>query len=168
MGETCGDPQHVPVLGGERQGVPCSEPGRVAAEVDGDVEDLALQHANEFSLGLADLVVEAAKDVLVGERLIVLDEVRIGNELVEGGLVEALEEVAPVVAIDFGFEEQKSGGVFSDDLHERRIDARAVGNGVAGFQMKEARSLPESGIEFMNYSAVAREFRRGWARLVLC
>ena len=55
----------------------------------------------------------------MGEGLVVLDEMGVGNKLVEGGLVKALEEVAPVIAVDVGLEEQESGVIFPSDLHER-------------------------------------------------
>jgi hypothetical protein len=61
-------------LGFEVESSPFAEVGRVAAEVDGDVPDVAGENTDELALGLAELIVQAAKDALTGEGLVVLDE----------------------------------------------------------------------------------------------
>lgn len=67
---------------------PFSEVWGGGPEVDGDVPDVSGEDANEFSLGKAELVVEAADDSFGGEGLVLLDEVR-GEVLGgEGVLVE--------------------------------------------------------------------------------
>ena len=79
MGKAFGDPEELEVvgwgLGFEMESGPFAEVRRVAAQVDGDVPDMAGEHADELALGLAELVVEAAENTLAGEGLVVLDEV---------------------------------------------------------------------------------------------
>jgi hypothetical protein len=76
--EAFGDPEELQVvvrgLGFEMESGPLAEVRGVAAEVDRDVPDVAGEDADEFALGLAELIVKAAKDPFDGERLVVLDE----------------------------------------------------------------------------------------------
>lgn len=78
MGEAFGNPKDLEVVGGglgfEMESGPFTEVGRVAAEVDGDVPDMAGEDTYQLALGLAELVVETAEDALSGERLVVLEE----------------------------------------------------------------------------------------------
>jgi hypothetical protein len=55
---------------------PFAEVGGVAAEIDGDVPDAAGEDADEFALGLAELVVQATEYAFDGEGLVVLNELR--------------------------------------------------------------------------------------------
>ena len=80
MGETFGDPEELEVVVGglsfEVKAGPFAEVGRVAAQIDGDVPDMAREDADEFALRLAELVMQAAEYALDGERLVVLNELR--------------------------------------------------------------------------------------------
>lgn len=103
VGETDGHPELFFVFGAEAFSNPLAEAGGALADVYGDVEDFALDDADEFALGLLDLVVEAPEDVLGRAGVIVLDEAGFNVELVlEVFLVEALEEKAAIVTEDFG------------------------------------------------------------------
>jgi hypothetical protein len=53
---------------------PLAKVRRVAAEIDGDVPDVAGENADKFALGFTNLIMEAAEDPAGGEGLIVLDE----------------------------------------------------------------------------------------------
>jgi len=53
---------------------PFAEVGGAAAEVDGDVPDVAGQDADQLALGPAELVVETTKDALDRKGLVILDE----------------------------------------------------------------------------------------------
>jgi len=55
---------------------PFPKVGRVAAEIDGNVPDVAGEDAHQFSLGLAKLIVEAAENPFDREGLVVLNKVR--------------------------------------------------------------------------------------------
>ena len=80
MGEAFGDPKELEVvvgrLGFEVESGPFAEVGGVAAEVDGDIPDMAGEDADEFALGLAELVVQAPEYAFDRERLVVLNELR--------------------------------------------------------------------------------------------
>ena len=78
VGEAGGDPEHVAVLGGELGAGPLAEGGGAAADVDGDVEDGAAGAADELSLRLLELVVQAADDASARVRMVVLGE-RLGE-----------------------------------------------------------------------------------------
>jgi len=76
--EAFGDPEELEVVvrgfGFEVEASPFAEVGRVATEIDGDVPDVAGEDADEFALGAAELIVQAAEDAFGGEGLIVLNE----------------------------------------------------------------------------------------------
>ena len=78
MCESLGDPKHLNFIGRgkglEVKAGPFAEAGRVRAEIDRDVPDVAGEDADEFSLGFDQLIVEAAQHTPDGEGLIVLDE----------------------------------------------------------------------------------------------
>jgi len=78
VGEAFGYPEELEVvvggLGFEVESGPLAEVGGVAAEVDGDVPDMAGEYANELALRLAELVMQATEHAFNGERLIVLNE----------------------------------------------------------------------------------------------
>lgn len=78
MGEPFGDPEELEVvawgLSFQMESCPFSEVWRVAAEIDGDVPDMAGEDTDEFALRPGELVVETAKDAFNGEGLIVLNE----------------------------------------------------------------------------------------------
>jgi hypothetical protein len=61
VGEAFGDPEELEVvgwgLGFEMEPGPFAEVGRVAAQIDGDVPDMAGEDADEFALRLAELIV---------------------------------------------------------------------------------------------------------------
>jgi hypothetical protein len=53
---------------------PFPEIGGVAAQVYGYIPDMAGEDADEFALGLAELIVQATKHTFDRERLVVLNE----------------------------------------------------------------------------------------------
>ena len=53
---------------------PLAEVGGVAAKINRDVPDMAGKNSDEFALRLFELVMEATKDTLDRERLVILDE----------------------------------------------------------------------------------------------
>ena len=75
VGEAGGDPEHVAVVRSQLGAGPLAECGGASADVDGDVEDGAAGAPDEFSLGLLELVVEAADDAFLGVGMVVLGEV---------------------------------------------------------------------------------------------
>ena len=100
VGEAGGDPEHELVFFGELDGGPLAEGGGAAADVDGYVEDAAAGAADDLSLRLLELVVQAADDALSRERVVVLHELGGQAEVGEDRGVEGLQEEAAVVAED--------------------------------------------------------------------
>lgn len=78
VGEAFGDPEELEIvtwrLSFQVKSRPSSEVGRVAAEVDGYVPDMAGEDTDEFALRSAELVVQAAENAFYGEGLVVLNE----------------------------------------------------------------------------------------------
>src|SRR5215472_12258853 len=65
VGQASGNPDHFPVRTGEPLADPFAESARFPAQIDGHVEDFALQHANQFSLSLLALVVQSPQNASV-------------------------------------------------------------------------------------------------------
>jgi hypothetical protein len=78
VGEAFGDPEELEIvvggLGFEVESGPFAEVGGVAAEIDGNVPDMAREDADEFTLGLAELIVQATEYAFDRKRLVILNE----------------------------------------------------------------------------------------------
>ena len=93
--------------------LPLAEGGRVAAQVDGDVEDRAARAADQLRLARLGLEVEAAQGALRRARVVVLDELDVDAELGPGVAAVGLDHEAALVAVDLGLEQ--------DDAVELRL-----------------------------------------------
>ena len=80
---------------------PFAEVWRRAAEVDGDIPDMAGEDADELALGPAELIVKTAKDAPSGKRLVVLHEVVREPGSGEGGGVINFSEPPATVSKAF-------------------------------------------------------------------
>ena len=94
------------VLARERHADPAAEGRRADADVDGDVEDLALEDRDELALGVRVLVVQPAEHAPARAREVVLDERGGQPGLGVAGAVPGLQEVAAGVAEDEGLDDQ--------------------------------------------------------------
>src|SRR5271168_150790 len=99
------DPQHPAIAAAQHLTYPLTESGRVAPEINGDIENLSADAANELSLGLLDLIMETAHNVLKGERLIVLDKAANNTRFRQNSLVIAFEKVTSTVFKDLRFKD---------------------------------------------------------------
>src|SRR5208337_5685391 len=99
------NPYHAFVVTGKSEGLPFPEGGRVAAQVECDVKNLAGNRENDFPLRLANLVMHAADDISFGIGMIVLYERFRDAEFGKGALVVAFQKEAAVVAEHAGFEQ---------------------------------------------------------------
>src|SRR4051812_4140249 len=98
---------------------PAAERRRRTAQVDRDVEDLALQDLDELPLRLLHLVVQAADHVPARQRAVVLHELGVdAGCLSERSLVVALEERAAVVFEYARLEQQDLRYFGALDLHQ--------------------------------------------------
>src|SRR5580692_1414269 len=78
------------------------------AQIDGDVEDLPLQDADEFALGMGiDLIVEPADHAIGGVGLVVLYKTVGDAFLLKNLFVIGFEEIAPVVLVYSGFKDDE-------------------------------------------------------------
>ena len=107
--ETGGNPEHFAIGGAQSFSHPLAEGGRIAAEIDGDVVDFSPETADEFSLGLLDLVVETTHHALVGEGLIVLNEGTGDAHVRQNPLIVAFEKRTPAVFEHLWFEKLHIG-----------------------------------------------------------
>ena len=84
---------------------------------------MAGEDADEFALGLLELVVEAAKDALGGEGLVVLDEV--GGEILggEGILVKNFCKPTATISEELGLNQFDSLQWGVNDLHSHSLSA---------------------------------------------
>src|SRR3546814_12948830 len=84
MREAFRDPEMPSVFGRQQDGFPLAEGRRTAADVDGDVPDLAIEHGHVLALRLRPLVVQAAqqdrKSVVSGKSVSV--RVDLGGRLI--------------------------------------------------------------------------------------
>ena len=105
MREAFGNPEELEftlvIAGFEIERGPTAEVRRVATEVDSDIPDVAGEDADEFSLGMTELVVETAENAAGGKRLVVLSEGRGKSERGEGVGIENFSEPAARVAVAF-------------------------------------------------------------------
>ena len=92
---------------------PLAEIGRVAAEIDGYIPNVAGEDADELPLRLAELVVKSAEDALSGKGLIVLNELTRESGGREGTLVENFREPTATIA--------KAPGLNQFDIEQRGI-----------------------------------------------
>ena len=103
MGEALGDPEHfelaVIVSGLEIEASPAAKVGGFAAQVDGDVPDVAREDTDQLPLGVTELVMKAAEDATSRERLIILGECVGQIKRDEGVGVEYFGEPASGVAM---------------------------------------------------------------------
>jgi hypothetical protein len=78
VGKAFRDPEELELVawrfGSQVESGPLPEVRGVAAEIDGDVPDVAGEYADELALGPGELIMQAAEDAFNRERLIVLDE----------------------------------------------------------------------------------------------
>jgi hypothetical protein len=95
----------VAIAGAQDFPNPLAESGRVSAEIEGNVEDFSAKAANELSLRLPDLVMQATYYVLAGRGLVVLHEGTHDSEFGKNPLVKAFEKHPPVVFKEPGFQE---------------------------------------------------------------
>src|SRR5437868_8884407 len=105
------------VVRAERRSHPPAEGLRARPDVHRHVEDLALDGADQLSLRLAALRVQAAQRPLRGSRLVVLHEVVRDPALAIFGGVEGLEEEAARVVEHLGLDQQHARKLGLDEAH---------------------------------------------------
>ena len=109
VGEAFRDPEKLDIVGGrlglEMKSCPFAKLWRIAAEIDGDVPDMAGKDSNQLSLRLAELVVQASENAFSRKGLVVLYELtgQTGGEKCR--LVEYLGEPTATISEALGLNE---------------------------------------------------------------
>ena len=99
-----------------------TEGRRAAADIDRHIKHLTGRYANQLSLRLLDLVMQATQHIARRFRVIVLHEVNgKPRRFVKGILVKALEKEATLIAKNFRLDEQHIGDGTGTDLHQRTL-----------------------------------------------
>jgi hypothetical protein len=109
MGKARWNPEHSAIAGAQRFSYPLAKGGGVTAKIDGDVEDLSAQTANQLSLGLLHLIVKAADHVFVGKRLVVLNKGAENAEVRQNPFIVAFKKGASGVFENPRFQELHIG-----------------------------------------------------------
>jgi len=108
MRKAFGNPEELDfavfIAGLEIECGPASKVGRFAAEINGDVPNVAGKDTDEFSLGMTELVVEAAEHAACGKRLVVLSEGRGKTERSKGVRIKEFGEPTAVIAVASGLQ----------------------------------------------------------------
>lgn len=130
MGEALGNPKELEFSGivprFKVEARPFTEVGRIAAKIDGDVPDMAGEHANQFPLGLAELIMKASQDASGGERLVILYKMGGQTGRGEGGGIKNLAEPSATICEAPGLKDFKIVQRGSENLHPTSLaDPRA-------------------------------------------
>jgi hypothetical protein len=112
------NPHLALAVGGKRHADPATEMWRALSNVNRDVKHFSCNDANHLALGLLNLVVEAAQDVLAGPGMVILDKSG-GNpgDVRETAFVEALVKKAAVIAENFRLNNEYTGEGGSFYIH---------------------------------------------------
>ncbi len=119
MSEAPGDEELPMVLFGEGYGDMLPEGGGSPTDIHGDIQNDALHTTYEFTLSMRrGLEVEPSHDPIGGEAFVVLYELYRTDEPIKLTLGEGLEEVAPLIFEELGFDDDHAleGGM--DDVHD--------------------------------------------------
>ena len=125
VGEPRGNPQHVMVFIGQRDARPSTECRRAAPDIDGDVEHRAGDHADQFSLGVLNLVMQPAQSVFGGAAVVVLHKLRVASGGGKLALLPGLEEKSACIAEDSWTNEYDIRDCGGLKLHVRPDRARS-------------------------------------------
>ncbi|MCY1411654.1 hypothetical protein D9M71_270440 [compost metagenome] len=118
VGKAFRDPELPMIGGGQPHGDPFAEVRRAATDVHGDVQHFTDGDADQFALGIFQLVMQAAQHTLLRTGVIVLNELSVHpGGLFEGPGVETLVEETTLVTKDLGFEDQNTGQVGGHYVH---------------------------------------------------
>ena len=120
VGEAFGNPHLTLVISREVLPTHLPKVGELRRRSTATSKTSPSDHPHEFSLGLVDLVVEAAEDVAGRAGVVVLDEgAGAVCHVTEFVFAEGLHEEAAGVGMDRGFEDEDVGDAGGDDNHSR-------------------------------------------------
>ena len=115
VGETRRNIKLLLILGGQLHTVPLAVGCRTGTQVHRHIEDTALDHPDQLSLGVVDLIVQSPEHAFDGHTLIILHKDHIQTGLTHIVQVVGFHEVTPAVAVDLRFDDIKAlNGAFGD------------------------------------------------------
>ena len=109
VGEAGGNPYLTVAAGIESDSRPLAEGGGTSADVHRHIEYLAGEHPHQFALRMPQLIMQAAQNAFHRFALILLHEVGGDAALAEMRGAPSLDEVAALVFVDGGLEDQHFG-----------------------------------------------------------
>jgi|GEM_PF-5649495 len=109
MGKSGGNPEHALVFFIELHPFPLSEGRRVFPQINGDIEDLAGHHPDQFTLGTLYLVMQPPEDALSGPAVIILDKGEIGDFSFEFIIPPGFHEKTAMIPEAFRFKQNHAG-----------------------------------------------------------
>lgn len=101
MSESGWHPYHERLIGGQTRPDPLTERLGVTPEIDSNIENFPGDDAHELTLGILDLVMQAAQYAALRTRLVILDEIDVDAELCQHALVVTFQKKPARVAVDF-------------------------------------------------------------------
>ena len=139
MSASRGYPEPLMRVGREVISVPCPVGWGAFPEIDQHVVDRAGSDPNKLPLGsITRLIVESSQDVLGGTGMVVLNKVKISNEVMECRLVPGLQEKAPCVTEDLRFQQEGVVDFGRELLHSKngswKLVARSLGLFTTAFE----------------------------------
>jgi len=118
VGETFRYPQLAMVVGGQAHGDPLAEMRRAATDIHSDIEDFASGNADQFALGIFQLVMQPAQHAFLRARMVVLDKLRVEAGGVLKGLgIETFVKEPALITKHLGFDDQDTRQVSGDYIH---------------------------------------------------
>ncbi len=106
MTKTFGYPELMLIVGAEQSSYPFAEMGGGFAQIDGDIKNLPLDDAYQFTLRLLRLVVQTSQYAFSRTRMIVLYEVHCTpDDFFENSVIKTLEKETTIVAKHLGLEQ---------------------------------------------------------------
>lgn len=119
VGETFRYPQLTVVLRRQAHRHPFAEMRRAATNVHGHIEHFAGSHTDQFALSVFELVMQATQYAFLRARMVVLHELRIqAGRVLERLGIETLVEETALVTKNLGFNDQNTGQIGGDYIHE--------------------------------------------------
>src|ERR1700720_1672543 len=100
--------------------MPLAEARRTPPQVDRHIEDLATNHAHQFSLRMANLVMQPAQNISRGKRLIVLHESFTDPEISHDFFVIALQKKTSRIPKNLRFKKEQSRKRSGSGFHKSK------------------------------------------------
>src|SRR5690606_1475420 len=112
------NPEMPAIVPGQHRGGPLTEGWRAATDVDGDVVNLAVEHADQLALRIRPLVVQAAQHAARRGTDVGLQHLEIEPGVGEALAIPAFEELPARVTEHLRLDDHATRKLRLDDLHQ--------------------------------------------------